>query len=90
MSHACTKEVPAASCGTGLLDWSGRRWGDDYDAGMYRRSTLYNWVLKPRAIQFWFDKYEVSAVYCGAVSVTVPWRELLLTPAGQLLADQVG
>lgn len=71
--------------------WLGARTvsGDDCDAEMYRRSTLYNWVLKPRGIQFWFDKYEVSAGYCGAVSVTVPWRELPLTAAGERLAEQV-
>ena len=71
--------------------WLGARTvsGEDCDAEMYRRSSLYNWVLKPRGIQFWFDKYEVSAGYCGAVSVTVPWRELPLTPRGERLADQV-
>ncbi len=71
--------------------WLGARTvsGDDCDAEMYRRSTLYNWVLKPRGIQFWFDKYEVSAGYCGAVSVTVPWRELPLTAAGERLVEQV-
>lgn len=71
--------------------WLGARTvsGDECDAEMYRRSSLYNWVLKPRGIQFWFDKYEVSAGYCGAVSVTVPWRELPLKPAGERLAEQV-
>lgn len=63
--------------------------GNHCDAEMHRRSSLYNWVLKAHGIQFWFDKYEVSSGYCGAVSVTVPWRELPLTPKGQRLADRV-
>ena len=63
--------------------------GKSCDAEMYKRPTLYNWVLKPRGIQFWFDKYKVSAGYCGAVSITIPWRDLPLTSAGERLAAEV-
>lgn len=51
--------------------------------------SLYNWVLGPRGIHFWFDKYAVSAGHGGAVSVTIPWRDLPLSTAGVRLAEPV-
>ena len=59
------------------------------EASEYRRLNMYNWSLKRRGLQFWFDKYAVSYGYCGAVSVTVPWRDLPLTARGEQLAERV-
>lgn len=69
----------------GARMWNGKSCPTDL---VTPRPSLYNWVLKPSGLQFWFPKYRISAGYCGSMQVTIPWDELPLRPAGQALASQ--